>query len=43
VLGVAALLGLVSRQRREITRLRKALDADSGQAPPSRQPDPELL
>jgi putative membrane protein len=43
VLGVAALLGLVNRQRREITRLRKAADGGPGQAPPSRQPDPELL
>ena len=43
VLGVLALLGLVNRQRREISRLRKAVGASPEQASPSRQPDPELL
>lgn len=43
VLGVLALLGLVNRQRREISRLRKAMGAAPGPVSPSRQPDPELL
>ena len=43
VLGILALLGLVNRQRREITRLRRVVGAAPGSASPSRQPDPELL
>jgi uncharacterized integral membrane protein len=43
VLGVVALLGLVSRQRREISQLRQAAAGRSPEAQPSRQPDPELL
>jgi lipopolysaccharide assembly protein A len=43
VLGVVALLGLVSRQRREISQLRQAASGPSPEAQPSRQPDPELL
>ena len=43
VLGVAALLGLVNRQRREISRLRKAVGVSPAEGSPSRPPDPELL
>ena len=43
VLGVIALLGLVSRQRREISELRQAAARRVSEGQPSRPPDPELL
>jgi uncharacterized integral membrane protein len=42
-LGVVALLGLVNRQRREISMLRQGAAERTSEAHPSRQPDPELL
>jgi uncharacterized integral membrane protein len=43
VLGVAALLGLVNRQRRLISELRQRLTGRDAEPPANRQPDPELL